>query len=573
MYFDAFTISALVDELMDSIVGGRIQDVIDVDMTGLGLEIYANRQRYYLYMSADHQTPRVHRVDDKLRRGLQQPTQLGLLFRRYVEGGILTHVSQPTWERVLIFDVVGAMGDVSIVIEPMERRSNILLLQDGIIIDCMRRVGPEENRYRLSLPKHEYVPPPPMTGKQNPITVTEDELAYIFMEVTDAKKKAFRVLSGNLLGMSPLLAKEIVFRTTGKTNTKASEIEPSALHEALNNLMSSLSKRQWKAGIADVDGITQAYSVYPIEHVEHWQTVESVSQAVSAYYGGAVGEDMYNQAKQPVREALEDAMGKVRGKLHSLQSGLRDETELEILKQSGELILAYQYAIRSGQTVLQAQYDPSEPEINIKLNPDLSPVDNAQNYFTKYNKAKRARDDVPQLIDATQTELDYLAQLQSDLETASNWGEIDDVIQSLQSRGHWQGKKVKRIGGGGRTGPLKLTSQDGYVIWVGRNSRQNEEVTFKKANAQDIWLHAREVPGAHVVIRDDGRRIKEELIAQAAAIAAYYSAKRDEGKVEVDYTRCKHVRKIKGAGAGMVTYRNEKTLLIQPQNEEILSND
>ncbi|MBZ0293370.1 MAG: NFACT family protein, partial [Anaerolineae bacterium] len=155
MYLDAFTISALVDEFLDVIVGGRVQDAIDVDETGIGLEIYANHQRRYLYMSADLQVPRLHLVEDKLRRGLSQPKMVGLLFRRYVEGGIVTHVSQPPWERVIQIDVEGPQGDVTIIVEPMERRSNILLVQEGVILDCMRRVGPEDNRYRLSLPAHE----------------------------------------------------------------------------------------------------------------------------------------------------------------------------------------------------------------------------------------------------------------------------------------------------------------------------------------------------------------------------------------------------------------------------------
>ena len=153
---------------------------------------------------------------------------------------------------------------------------------------------------------------------------------------------------------------------------------------------------------------------------------------------------------------------------------------------------------------------------------------------------------------------------------AANWPEIDDVIQNLQARGHGQGARLKRIGGGGRAGPQRIVSREGYVIWVGRNSRQNEQVTFKTANAQDIWLHARDVPGAHVVIRNDGRRISEELIAEAAAVAAWYSKRRNDTNVQVDYTRVKYVKAIKGAGPGMVTYRNESSVNVQPRDEAVL---
>jgi predicted ribosome quality control (RQC) complex YloA/Tae2 family protein len=195
-------------------------------------------------------------------------------------------------------------------------------------------------------------------------------------------------------------------------------------------------------------------------------------------------------------------------------------------------------------------------------------MENAQRYFTRYNKAKRALDDVPGLISQTKTELQYLEQLESDLTLATNWSEIDDVRQALQSSGYWKGKKTKRIGGGGQSAPIRHVTKDGFVLWIGRNSRQNEIVTFKKASGQDFWLHARDVPGAHVIIKFDGRRISETLIEQAAAIAAYYSSRRNEGRVPVDVTRIKYVKKIKGGGQGMVTYRNETTVIVTPQDDK-----
>ena len=158
MYLDALTLSALLDEFMDELVGGRIQDVLDVDEDSVGLEIYAAHRRRYLLLSADNQTPRVHIVPDKLRRGLIKPTQLGLLLRRHVEGGQILHVSQPPWERVLQFDIRGNEGEITLIIEPMERRANLLLVQDGTILDCLRLVGAADNRMRTSLPGRAYQP-------------------------------------------------------------------------------------------------------------------------------------------------------------------------------------------------------------------------------------------------------------------------------------------------------------------------------------------------------------------------------------------------------------------------------
>ncbi len=566
---DVFTISALVDEFMDTLVIGRVQDAIDVDNTGLGLEVYANQKRHYLYMSADPSIPRFYLSDEKMRRGITRPTQLGLLMRRYVEGGRVVHISQPAWDRIIHIHIEGPEGEVEIIIEPMERRSNILLVKDGIIMDCMRRVGPEDNRYRLSLPAHEYMPPPPQTGKRDPFTIALADVIGFFEQTTDPKKKAFQVLTGHLLGFSPLLAREVIFRAEGDIHQKAADADPDAIYEALQAIMQPLKQREWQPGIVeDEDGLTEAYSVFPLTHLAGWQRVENTSMAIIAYYGAPVGEDAYNAAKIPVRKVLVEAKAKMNAKLASLQRSMTDDAEREVLKQSGELILAYQYTLEAGQTELRAQYEVDAPDLVIKIDPQLTPLENAQRYFTKYDKAKRALSDVPTLIKETKTELDYLNQLESDLELASSWPDIDEVQQGLQSGGYWQGKRVKRIGGGGQSAPIRIVTPDAYVIWVGRNSRQNEIVTFKKASPEDLWLHARDVPGAHVVIKFDGRTIPDKIVDQAASIAAYYSAKRSDNKVPVDVTRIKYVKKIKGAKQGMVTYRNEKTQMAVPKDEK-----
>ncbi len=569
MNLDVYTIAALVDEAMDTLVGGRIQDVLDTDAAGIGLEIYAHHRRQYLYLSADHQQPRVHLVGDRLRRGTERPTQLGLLMRRYVEGGVVTHASQPPWERIIQYDVEGPEGEVSIIVEPMERRSNILLVRDGVVLDCMRRVGRDENRFRVSLPNHPYQLPPPQQGKLDLFATTDDAFIHRWGANDDPRRKASQWLSALLLGISPLLAREILHRTGLPKDALAKDAPPEPILQEARALLGRLRQRDWQPGVAEEAGAALAYSVYPLTHLPGWQPTGSISEAMTRYYGAAVGAEAYDAAKEPVRQQLEEARTRLRAKLASLQNGLKDEAERDILQQSGELILAYQYTLKPGQAQLVAQYDPDGPPLTIALDPALTPLENAQRYFDRYNRAKRAQAGVPQLVEETERDLFYVAQLQIDLEQARNYPEIDDVAQALQERGWWQGGARARRGGA-RTGPMRLT-KDGYLIWVGRNSLQNELVTFRHGNPQDLWLHARGVPGAHVVIRNDGRRIPDALIAQAAAVAAYYSASRAEQRAQVDVTRVKYVRKIKGAGPGMVTYRNEETLTVAPQSEEVLN--
>lgn len=567
MSLDTFAISALVDELNATIVGGRVQDIIDVDELSIGLEVYASGKRRYLVLSADATFPRVHLSGAKLRRGAAQPTQLGLLFRRHIEGKRVKAVSQPPWERLLQIEIE---GELEIIAEIMPRRANVLLVRSGIILDCLNRVGPEDNRYRLSLPNHQYIPPPPMREQIAPAALSAPDLKRLLRSADKATTQIRRLLPGAILGLSPLLAKEIAFRTAGDARATVSSIDGDALYASFRALLGPLLGGHWQPGIGSIDGVATDVSVFPMRHIE-WQACASISEAIAHYSGARSGPDAYRVAKQPVQAALNEAKAKLEAKAAALERNLKDQSELESLRQSGELVLAYQYAIQAEQKELRAQYDLDAPALVIRLNPARSPLENAQAYFRRYEKAKSAAAALPALIDETRLEMRLLEQLESDLHISANWPEIDDVRQILLARGHWQGKPVQRMGGGGRRAPLRVASRDGYVIWVGRTSRQNEDVTFKIANPQDIWLHARDVPGAHVIIRNDGRRIKDALIAEAAAVAAWYSKGREDSSVQVDYTRVKYVKAIKGAGPGMVTYRKESTLFVRPRDESILA--
>lgn len=565
MNFDAVTIMALVDEMNEQLVGGRIQDSVQVDSESFGLEIYANRQRHYLLLSANQQNARIHLMSEKLRRGVQNPSPLALLLRRNVEGARIESIYQPPWERVVILDMDGPEGVFEVIIEPIERRANILLVRDdGRILDCVRRVGPDENRVRVSLPNHPYVPPPPQKLKRDPHTLT----LLLTGELLDNEpgERARQVLTRRVLGFSPQLAKEAVFRATGAINTKAADTSPRALFDVVEGLFEAFRNGSWQPGIVEDEDGVQAFSVYEVTHLPGWTPQDNAHVAVERYYGALVGEDAYRAAKRPVREALREAIIRVEKKLESLRESLKGEDRLEELKQSGELLLAYQYTLQPDQSELRAQYEVDGPELVIPLDTTLTPLENAQRYFAKYEKAKRARAGVPALIRTSEQERDFLNQLETDLELASNWPEIGEVQEALQANGYWRGPRRKQPGGG-KSAPLKLTLEPDWVVWVGRNSRQNDIVTFGKGSSDDLWLHARDVPGAHVIIKSGGRPVPDDVIERAAAIAAYYSRARDERRALVDVTQRKYVRKIKGGKPGMVTYRNEQPVDVVPASD------
>ncbi len=266
MNFDAVTIMALVDELNRTLAGGRIQDTVEIDEDSFGLEIYAHQQRHYLLISAHQQYARVLLSDEKLRRGAPKPSPLGLLLRRYVEGARVEEVRQPVWERVVILDIDGPEGVLELIVEPMERRANILLVRDdGTIVECVRRVGEQDNRVRISLPGKPYEPPPPQKLKRDPYLLT----ANLLGEMLDNQpgERARKVLTDRLLGFSPQVAKEAVFRATGGINTKAADTSARTLFGVIGELFGAFKAHEWQPGVVIDDGTASAYAVYRVTFV------------------------------------------------------------------------------------------------------------------------------------------------------------------------------------------------------------------------------------------------------------------------------------------------------------------
>lgn len=566
MTIDTFTTMALAKELNQHLVGGRIQDSVEIERDTFGFEIYANQERHYLLLSASQQHPRALITTEKLRRGVQTASPLGLLLRRRVEGMRVMRVTQPPWERILIFDVANEDEQLQVIIELIARRANLLLVEDGIILDCARRVGPQENRYRVTLPRHEYIPPPPLESKLDPSKLTPHTLESLFRR--NANKQLWSVLVQELLGFSPLFAKEVVYRAYKRLDILAGKANPFQLYAAMESFMPRLLRRgDWEPGLmTDEFGTAQAVSVLPITHAGKWEPSATVSAAIDAFMGRLEGPSVYEAARKPIREQIENARSRLQRKIKALEKELMDLSEVNFLRQAGELILAYQYMMTPKQQTLIAQYEVEGEPLTINLNPDLTALENAQSYFERYEKKKRAHERLPSRIEDTQNELGYLDQLDTDLSLAENWEDIGEVQDTLQKNGYWRGKHYTQPKGG-KSAPHRVSVQ-GIVILVGRNARQNEQL-LHDSEPYDLWLHAREAPGSHVIIKTQAKPMPPHVVEQAAAYAAYYSKKRNDGKVLVMVAERRHVRKIKGGKPGQVRVHQElPSLVVQPKPVE-----
>nr|MBN1228264.1 NFACT family protein [Anaerolineae bacterium] len=562
MYVDSVTIAALAAEFQSKLVGGRVQALYEIDSYAVGFEIYAHRRRHYLYMTADPTAARCHLVPDRLRRGAVVSSPLGLLLKKYVDGAGLVNITQPRWERVLHVDFSGHEGTTRLIVELMDKRSNLILTVGNDILDSIKRVDASQNRYRQILPGRPYIPPPPQ-DKLSPDNLTLSSIDRILKQEPEAQ--VAQLLVQQIAGISPLFAREIIFFASGDPTAQAYDVSAGMVYAALTQRIQDVVKGNFQPCIVPVeDGETfRAFAAYPLTHLGRWQSVESISEAMAIYFGAPAGQEAYAPAKDHVRHELDGALEQAQRKLAALERELKEPAEIDTLRKQGELILAYGATLRPGQSALRAKYAPDEPELVIPLDPSLSYPENAREYFDKYEKAKRAAADVPALKKQAAQELAYLEQLSTDLSLAESWPEIDAVREALQDAGFWKGPRRKGPSGG-KPGLRRFEIGDDFVILVGRNAEQNHQLLTQKSGGDDLWLHARGVPGSHVIIKSDGRKIPEEVIRRAAQLAAYYSASRDDTQVQVDVTERRFVRPIKGGGPGMVTYRNERTLPVKP---------
>lgn len=571
MYFDAVTMASMRDELYSVLLWGRVQATIEIDELTVGFEIYGGNARHYLLVSAHPHSARIHLNDEKLRRGVSKPSPLGLLMRKYLSGSRLVDIYQPPHERILEFSFSGDEGETLLICEIMDNRSNIILSMGGIILDAIKRVSSEHNRYRVILPNKPYVPPPPQK-KQDPVSAKASDLQKILL--TEPNLLVWQALVNTYKGISPQFARELAYRLTGATDALLATIRLKELTDLLQEIFDSFAGKNWEPGVAGVpngEGYN-AFSAYRLTHQDNWQSRQTLSHAIRDYFRSPISLDPYAPGKSLVSAEINNANQRVQRKLKAFHRQILDVTTMELLKIKGEMLFTYAFQIKQGSESFDAEIGVEGERIRIDLDPELSAVENAQRYIEKYQKAKKAQKGLPDKIHIAEQELIYLEQLAYDLNQAESWPEIDEIKQALIEAGFWQGKKTKSPSGG-ITGIRRFTTPDGFVILVGRNAIQNHKLLTQLSKKEDIWLHARDIPGSHVLIRHDGRPIPRKVIDAAARFAAYYSSGRNETLVPIVVTERKFVKPIKGAGLGLVTFRNEETIAVSPDMPDFLAQD
>jgi predicted ribosome quality control (RQC) complex YloA/Tae2 family protein len=431
----------------------------------------------------------------------------------------------------------------------------ILLDAGGVILDAIRRVPAAVNRVRVLIPRAPYVPPPPQ-GKADPFLVSRAELE------ADLARAQGSTLAERLVqavaGTSPLFARELSYRITGTTASPYHPADVAKLHAELT--------RVWRVppepSIAWQQEQPIAVAAFALTHLLQVERFDSMSAALEKFYGV---EESYEAVKAPLREQLEAALDRLARMRANLARELISNAEIESLKVKGEMVLGYQYSLAPGQRQLRAELGDGET-IEIALDPNLTPVENANKYFDQYKRARAAQAHVPERLAEVENEFAFATQVAHDLDAAESRVEIEQVVEQARAAALLPASGLRTSGRTPRSEPRSFTSPDDLGVLVGRNAGQNDWLTFERAKADDLWLHARGRAGSHVIILSNGQPIPETTLVFAAGLAAYYSQARGEGAADVIYTLRRNVHRVRGAGAhpGLVTVRDERVIRVPP---------
>ena len=546
MSFDGFFLHHMTEELRRELLGGRIQKINQPFEQELVLQIRSNRQSHKLLLSAHSVFGRVQLTDITFENPAV-PNTFIMVMRKYLQGAVIEAIQQVENDRILEISVsnkneIGDSVAVTLVIEIMGKHSNIILLDkaSGKIIEAIKHVGFSQNSYRTILPGSTYVAPP-QTSSLNPFTVGDEKLFEI-LHTEDLEPKRLQQI---FQGLGRDTATELSGRLTAdKLKTFraffASPTQPSLTEKSFSALLFSDSKTQ----------------------------ISTLSELLDTFYKDKAERDRVNQQASELIRRVENELEKNRKKLGKQEEELLATENAEEFRQKGELLTTFLHQVPNDQDQVELDNYYTGEKIIISLDKALTPNQNAQRYFKRYQKLKEAVKHLTSLIEETRTTILYLESVETALAQAS-LTEIAEIREELIQTGFIRRRQREKIQK--RQKPEKYLATDGQtIILVGRNNLQNDELTFKMAKKDELWFHAKDIPGSHVVITGN-LKPSDEVKTDAAELAAYFSKARLSNLVQVDMIETRKLNKPTGTKPGFVTYTGQKTLRVTPDEEKIKS--
>lgn len=575
MPFDGVLAYNMAKELNRFLAGGRINKIYQVDRDSVLLHIRAKGNNYSLLFSCNASAARLH-ITGKQFENPDTPPVFCMLLRKHLSGGIINSFYTNGYERIITMEteVTDELGDRNIkklVIEVMGRHSNIILLtHDDKIIDSIKHVDFSVNRVREILPARHYILPPAQ-DKLSPDDPTVYD--YLLNLAPVAERKISSFLLDKLQGFSPVLCREVCFRTGINDDKPANALtgeELNNLVRELKNLMRELSGNHATPSLVIDESTNKVIDFHCVELKQYGtrKTYNCISEAIEAFYSLKNSRELNNQRSNNLLKLIEKHLNKAEKRLDINIRTYEENKNYNDYKLFGELITANIYALKKGMewATLINYYSPAGESITIPLDKNKNPQENAQQYFKKYHKAKTAFEYAEKETDILKAEISYLESVIFAIENAESPEQLNQIQTELYEQGYLSKPRQKgKMAKPAPVQPLKIQSQDGFEILIGRNNKENDKLTFKIARKEDLWLHIKNFPGSHVVIRTEGKEVPDTTLTEAAEYAAWFSKGRSASKVEIDYTQVRNVKKPSGAKPGMVIYVDYKTIVVNPR--------
>ena len=585
MPLDALCLSGVISELNTALVGAKVDKIYQPGRDEVVLALRSPTQgNVRLLLSANPSQPRAHLTQLSLENP-DKPPMFCMLLRKHLSGARLLAVEQVPLERVakFRFEALNELGDRverALVLEAITHKSNLLLLDgDGRILDCIRRVDsgldPRTGQIGRILQPGMFYRLPPAQPKADPLAPDREELEQLLAQAPE-ETQADRWLLDTFGGLSPLICRELAYRCGGQTDVRLHLLGSEGRNRLLDQvewLQKIVKENCYTPTLISMDGRAKDFTFLPISQYESAALVEAVpsfSQLLDSFYEQRERLDRVKQKGQDLIRSVTNARDRTRRKIANQEKELTATLDRDRLRELGDIITSNFYQMERGMARLRAVdfYDPEGKEIDIKLDPLLTPQQNAAKYYKDYNKAKTAEAMLTIQLEKGRKELDYLNSVLESISLAEGERDLLEIRQELTDTGYLrrQGKakeRNKRLA----SKPMEFRSSTGMRISVGKNNTQNDLLTCKLAGKNDIWFHTQKIHGSHVILWTDGGQPDLQSLNEAAVLAAWFSQGRDSGKVPVDYTPVRYVKKPGGARPGMVIYTTYETAQVAPDGE------
>lgn len=571
MAFDGVVISNIVKDMKERLTGGRIYKIYQPENDEINLVIKNLGTTFRLMLNASPTLPLVYFLSENKVNPATAPN-FCMLLRKHIGNGRIVGIEQPGFERIIMIDIehLDEMGDLcskKLVIELMGKHSNIIFMEEnGRIVDAIKRIGAQISSVREVLPGYDYVLPP--NEKADPSGISKEYFKNVILEKSMSVEKA---IYSSITGFSKLIAGELCYEAgvDGNFSTDSlAESNKDALWDAFSGLVTRVKDGAYEPVIVYNEDEPVAFSSIPLKMYGdlRQECFGDISELLACYYAK---KDIYSRIRQKstdLRKVLATAVERTSRKYDIQRRQLKDTEKRDKYRIYGELLQTYGYEVQTGDKEVTVMNYYTNEEVTIPLDITLTPVENANRYFNKYNKLKRTYEASLTLVEESKQTLEHLLSLQNSMEIATSEADLAEIKEEMVMAGLIKAKQGKKTGvKQEKSKPLHYISSDGFHMYVGKNNLQNDRLTFKTAGTKDLWFHAKEMPGSHVIVKLEGAEdVPDATYEEAARLAAYYSSGKTSPKVEIDYTRRGNLKKPPQANPGYVIYHTNYSMVALP---------